>query len=767
MATTSYSTLFGTTGAGKQGSRAGIGTLFGQQAAPEDETEQQKQQRLQPTQTFAQLQKQGMARPAPQAPQGQPFARFEGSQQAQQARTGMLGALQQQLQQPTRFDTQAFQQIRQAQQANIQSQFEEQQRQLNEDLARRGLSASNIAASGLGRLGGAQARAMADIDAQLLQQAAQTQAADRLAALQAAQGFAELAGSQDLAQFEANRVAQAAEFQQGLQGAQFGQQQREFESGQALAAAQAQQAGQESAMERGLREALGLGEIIRGERQQELQAAELTGSLGEQQTLSARQQAEQQRQFNIQQDLQRQLGLGGLGIQERELGLRAQQLQQEAQLQGRSLTIEEARLAAQQEQFGQQLGFNREELALRGELGRNEQQIAENRLAQEGRLQEAQQAIQLKELGQRQQQFESTLNVEEQRFVRTLKEQQDARLQQLGVSTRELDLRADQIEKDYERSGQTIGLTKARDEAEIEYRKDALKQEAALRGDELDERVADREARDAFQRDQLAVEDRLRTQGIAVDRERLASAERQASGRVQIGTEIVYNDAGVPIGERPIFGQTVEAQQLEQQRRMQEAELTGKIRINGVDVDTLAAQQLGQQRAAQLADQAARQSQLTGVMYTVDKNGKIVQEFTQDAQGNRVPVSTEARRAQMQQEEQARLDRQLRETLGMGELTGTVTRDGQVVTTLPAQTARQNLLVQLAGALAGSEKGIPANFLQQLYATLGIYNPPGGEDNTDERRDRETERKRGATSGTPSGGTGTGTGTGGRGTGTR
>ena len=542
MATSSYSNLFGTTGAGQTGSKAGISTMFGQQAAPDDEEQKRRQQaQQQPAQTFAQLQKQGMARPAPQAPQGQPFAQYGGSQQAQQARTGMLGQLQQQLAQPTRFDTQAFQQIRQAQAANLQSEYAEQQRQLNEDLARRGLSASNIAGSGLGRLAGAQSRALADIDVQLLQQAAQTQAQDRLAAMQAASQFAELAGAQDLAQFEANRVAQAAEFQQALQGAQFGQQQTEFERGQALAAAQAQQAGGFQEMELGLRQALGLGELGLSERRQAAQEQQFGQTLAEQ--AAARLQ---------------QAGFSG-----RELDLRAQQLQQEAATQGRQLTIEEARLqaqqqqfaatqaqqaaqfgvttelererlAAQQAQFGEQLGFNREELALRGELGRGEQTLAETRLAQEGRLEEARQGIQLKELGQREAQFEATLGAEEQRFVRTLKEQQDARLQQLGVSTRELDLRADQIGKDYERSGQQLTLQEKRDIAEATFRTAQLAQQAELQGRSLDIEETRNEELAKIQREQLAVEDRLRTQGIAVDRERLAAQEKQFDADIRL-----------------------------------------------------------------------------------------------------------------------------------------------------------------------------------------------------------------------------------------
>ncbi|NBW63734.1 MAG: hypothetical protein EBR33_11555, partial [Synechococcaceae bacterium WB4_1_0192] len=419
MATSSYASLFGTTGAGQQGSKAGIGTLFGQQAKPEDETAPQGPKPIQPQQTFAQLQKQGMARPAPQAPQGQPFAQFGGSQQAQQVRTGMLGALQQQLAAPTRFDTEAFQKIRQAQSAQLGAEYQAEQSRLNEELARRGLSASSIGGGRMGDLAGQQARALAQLDAQLLQQAAQTQAQDRLAALQAAQGFSELAGAQDLAQFEANRVAQAAQFQQALQQAQFGQQQTEFERGQALQAAQLAQTGQQAGMELALRERLGVGE--------------LTGQVAGAPTLAAQQQAEQRRQFDIQQQLQSQLGLGGLAVQQREVDLRAQQLQQEAAQQGRQMSLQEAQFAAQREQFAATQAQQQTQFAAELEL-------------------RAQQAKQQAD------QFTATLGAEEQRFVRTLQEQQNARLQQLGVSTRQLDLDAARIKQEAELQGRQLTL---------------------------------------------------------------------------------------------------------------------------------------------------------------------------------------------------------------------------------------------------------------------------------------------------------------------
>ena len=78
MAVSSYANLFGTNGAGQQGSKAGISTLFGQQATPagaDDEERlrqrqqaklaQQGQQAAAPQPTFAERQKMGQARPAP------------------------------------------------------------------------------------------------------------------------------------------------------------------------------------------------------------------------------------------------------------------------------------------------------------------------------------------------------------------------------------------------------------------------------------------------------------------------------------------------------------------------------------------------------------------------------------------------------------------------------------------------------------------------------------------------------------------------------
>lgn len=367
--TTSYASLFGTNGSGTQNR---IGSLFGQQPTQSGSTQQPRQT---PTyqQTFAQMQQNGQARPAPPPPQAGTYQTYQGSGQAQAARAPMLQSIQAQLANPTRFDTQTFQQIRAAQQGNLNAEFGAQRSQLEEEMARRGLSASSIGAGRYGDLAGQQARASATLDADLLAQAAQTQAQDRLAALQAAGQFADLAGSQDLAQFEANRVGQAQRFQEQLAAAQFGQGQTEFDRGQALQAANLEQTGGLSGMDLALRQQLGLGGLGLDAARLDQQGQQFGQDL-ELRTQQLMQQAQLEgRSLNLQEA--RQLAEQGLAQQRldqqgqqfgQDIELRTRQLQQEAALQGRSLSLDEARLAAQQEQFGQNLGLDRDRLAQQG-----------------------------------------------------------------------------------------------------------------------------------------------------------------------------------------------------------------------------------------------------------------------------------------------------------------------------------------------------------------------------------------------------------------
>jgi hypothetical protein len=612
MATSSYSNLFGTNGAGSETTS----NLFGQQqAAPKQE--------YKPPQTFSQMQQQGMARPAP--PQAQPFQQFGGSQQAQQARTAMLGQLQQQLAQPTRFDTQAFQQIRGAQQANLQQEYRGMQQELEERLARQGLSASTMGAGRYGDLAGQQARALASLDAQLLQQAAQTQAADRLAAMQAGGQFAELAGAQDLAQFEANRVGQAAEFEQALRAAEFGQ--RQFEQ---------------------------------------------TGQMG----LSEAQLQEQARQFDIQQQLQETMGLGQLGLNQQEVNLRAQALQQEAAAQGRSLDLQAARDQAQREQFATQFG-----------------------------------------------------------------EQRAARLDQLGISTRELDLRAQQLAQQAFLEGRSLDLQAARDEAEVDIRSRQLQQESLLQGRSLDLQ----QARDIAQREQTAAnlaqqDQQFRATLSAEDRrfnDTLAEQRIQRQQQLGLSQRQVELEAVRIQNQAAQFGQQLSFQKAQAQAEigLRTQQIQNDFAIQGRQVSVQEAQQLAQeeqfavikaQRDAEFEKTIGAELRRVGV-----SEGELQQRKDQ------FDAELEFRENQLaQQNNQFNREQDIRRMLGLTEATGVVYDErgnpirvgGQPRLTQQALQAQQSLMVQLAGILSGAT--VPDTsykaFVDQLRTMFGMPPAPGG-----------------------------------------
>lgn len=335
--TTSYASLFGTTGSG---TKSGIGSLFGQTATAKSSTPTYQQ-------TFSEMQKAGQARPAPPAPTAGTYGTYAGSAQAQEARAPMLDAVKQQLAQPTRYDTTTFNAIRDAAMGDLTAQYARQREGMDESLARRGLYDSSIAANQYRDLGAAQSRDVANLNAQLLREAATTQAQDRLAAMQAAGQFAEMAGSQDLSQFEANRVGQAQSFQEALQAAMFGQGQSEFDRSQALQAAQLEQTGGMSYMDLALREMLGMGQLGLG-------AAEL---------------GERGRQFDLGQGLTREQMQQQQGQFESDLNLRTEQLMQQAALEGRSLDLQEARdlagQAIERERMAQQYDISQQDIDLR------------------------------------------------------------------------------------------------------------------------------------------------------------------------------------------------------------------------------------------------------------------------------------------------------------------------------------------------------------------------------------------------------------------
>lgn len=163
------------------------------QGTPEQRRQQARQaQRAAGAPTFAQMQQQGRARPAP-APQGAAMGAAAGPVQplrlapttlatpatAAPTAPNFLNQLNQQVQtlqqSPSVFGTPEMQQIRAAQMANLNAEFGAQRSMLEEELARRGLADSTIAGGRYGDLAGQQARAVAGVDAELLQQSAQAE----------------------------------------------------------------------------------------------------------------------------------------------------------------------------------------------------------------------------------------------------------------------------------------------------------------------------------------------------------------------------------------------------------------------------------------------------------------------------------------------------------------------------------------------------------------------------------------------------------------
>ena len=415
------------------------------------------------------LAQQGVATTTPQAPPTQPQPT-----QAMQMYQGLLGQLQQQLgqafSQPSGFSTEQFQQIRGAQAANLQSEFEDQQRQLNEDLARRGLSASTIGAAGLGRLAGAQSRALADIDARLLQQQAEMGQRGRETALSTLAQVTGQLGQQALGQQEVG--LRASEIQQ--RGEQFGLDLSERQ------ATRLQQLGI-STQELGLRA------------QEIRQNADLEGrrlTIQEAQNLATNQierekMAQQGEQFGLQLDETKAGRLQQYGLSVQELGLRAKQIQQEADLQGRRMSIDEAQNIAQNQleqqkitnqarQFGLQLDEQQAERLQRGGFTAQELSLEAKRIEN----QESQFGRQLTA----QERQNAAINLLE---ARKLDEDVSFRSQQLGLNRDELNMRANQIKEDQRLRGVELTNEQAFRQAELGLRTTQIQNEFTRSGQQI------------------------------------------------------------------------------------------------------------------------------------------------------------------------------------------------------------------------------------------------------------------------------------------
>jgi len=523
-----------------------------QQMQAQMQSQQQQQARPAPQQTFAQMQQAGQARPAPmmaQAAQPQmmqrlggalqqpamaptqmpipaPPPQFPGSDQAQLMRQRIQQSLESFAQAPTRFDTAAFQQIRAAQQGLLGREFSAQQQALNEEMARRGLSASSIAAGRFGDLAGQQALAQAQIDAQLLQEAARTQAEDRANLLLQMSQLAELSGAQDLAQYQAQLSGQQQQFAQGIQQA-------------------------------GITGQYGAAPTLAGQELQ-LRLAELTGQAGGQQTLAAQRLGEEQRQFDIQQRLEEQLGLGGLTLEQQKFEQQTKDVAAERDLRQ---TMQTRELTAQEQQQLREIESRKE--------------IESSRLAAQ------------------REQFYATLDAEESQFARSLDEQEALRLQNLGISENELGLRAQQIQNEYEQRGESLDIDKARLEAERDFRAEQFMrddrtldlQEARdlaskqIEDARLAEETTARLARDGFSQQEInqratQIQNEYELRGQEISNEKLWRDTEAAIQRERIAQDLVMQGKDITSRE-----EVARLDRLTQEYIANERETTNRTRI--------------------------------------------------------------------------------------------------------------------------------------------------------------------------------------------
>ena len=594
---------------------------------PGQEQEGYQTEQTQPRQTFAQMQQQGQARPAPAMPNqpmgGQPMGGFgqggfgQGgfgrTPQAQDLQGQLQRSLSQGLAQPSAYNTDTFNQLRASQAANLQAEYTGQQQALDEELAARGLYASSIGGGRMGDLAGQQARAMSSLDAQLLQQFATTQAADRLAAQRAAQEYA--------------TQQQTTALKAGELTGTFG--------GQDTLAAR-EMANQKALQEAALTGVYGGTKTLAAEQQanaQRLAEAGLTGQYGGQQTLAGRQQAEEQRQFNVQQALASQLGLGNLGVAQQEVGIKQQALSQQAAdaaaerslrdaMQSRELTAQEKTqlndITARKELQTQQISATQAESAAERDIRLRLQsgQITAEQAQQERQI-AAQQALQSQQIGATQ--AESALERSLRERLQTGQITAEQAQQERSIASQEK-LAANQLIEQGRQFGLQLDETKANrlqqygiSTQELGIKAQALQQEAALQGRQMNIAEAQNAAQNTLERDRitnqaqqfglsLSETQTARIQQYGLSTQELALKNQQITDDARLRGLALSQDLTQNMALNALEGQRIQnqvnqfaAQQAQQQRQFDVSSGLDTQRVGIERTSSEAQQQLAQQ----------------------------------------------------------------------------------------------------------------------------------------------------------------------------
>lgn len=415
--------------------------------------------------------------------------------------------------------------------------------------------------------------------------------------------------------------------------------------------------------------------------------------------LEAAQLAEAQRQFG-----------GTQGVAERTLDLRAQELQQEAALQGRSLDLQAARDAAAREVQLGELGISQQQVDLRA------RELVQQ-AATEGRTLDLQQARQEAETALAREQMVQ----QSSQFAQTLTEQQTARLQELGVTQQQLDLEARKLQQQAQLEGRSLDLQAARDQAanaiqlgqlgisqgELDQRAQQLVQEAAAQNRTLDLTAARDAATREYQFAALAQEGTvaqrdfdLRVQQLQQQaqlegrsltlQEAQAATQREAQlAQLNINQQEVNLRADQLVQEaraqnrtldlteaRDLASQTLQREEMQLRARLQTDELAQResefARTQGLNEREFIARtdQATRQYGEQVAARLQQNTQFATALQSEDARAAVdagLRERALELQGQGMTLDESFRRASLEQEGQLTLSAQALTARGMAQ----------------------------------------------------------------------------------------------------
>ena len=356
--------------------------------------------------------------------------------------------------------------------------------------------------------------------------------------------------------------------------------------------------------------------------QQQFQAQLGEAQASRLQELGLSQQDFDQRALQLQQDAQ-QAGRS-MDLQEArdtaEINYRIEALQQDAELRGEEFDIERARMDLQGEQFNREIDLKATEIANRSELEGRQMTLAEAKLEAENRWE-----------------------------TERLGEARATRLQDAGIKGRDLDLRSEQLAKQYNLSDKEL----ARDYAELDLRREAMLSDAGIDQQKLDldaKRIQDdarlrgeeMTSRQAMQKAELEQRTEMNREQIQAAQEEwlasLTSEEKMQmedlSNRTALAREKILADAKAQ-GTAITAAEASQQAELEARTEMAAAQIEADAKAQGKTIDAaVIAQEAAEKARAQIeenriASEEGRQTEAIKAEAALEKAKSLAQSGMQ------------------------------------------------------------------------------------------------------------------------------------------